>query len=855
VLRLGASRLRHGENVSHLVFSPDGTRVVAYGGNHLSIWDTRTGDVLRQVGLPAGIRAPLVWLAEGRGIALLQRSEGWVWEFTDEKVVPKILPQTGLPVGLMAERRPPDNESDLCYAVSPDGKTLAVGRGGNEDRDRAILVRPLKTGLCVGELPEAKELGRQPGNCKLLLFTPDGKRLVAFKQVKDQKDEELVIVWELATGKETVRFKGPRPTESPAGNDSRPAAVSNTTLAIGLEGGGTSLWDLATGKERKLDTDHVARAPWQDPGTNAAWWYTGTAAVAFAPDGKTLVTAGRDGLVKLWDVASGRPLRTMERHYMWVEALAFSRDGRTLASAGRDGAIRLWDAATGKEVCPQPGHLWCVSAAVLSPDGKTAITAGRDSTLRWWDTATGRELCVVDLPGIGDGLAVSPDGRTVATASKGQLRTWDLATGRETTPANLPDGLRAGVLSFTPDGRRLVTAFGPRVTVLDWPQMKVRRSFDLPRSDKPAREYECQWLAVSPDGRRLVTVAERSGWRQEKGVEPGSDAGGVVDVWDLGTGQRVCRLAEWRDSFRSLTTATFTSDGRVVLAPGTGAVPAQGGRPEQPFQGEAALLDPPTPRWLRSFPGDHQSTGGTVLSPDGRTLYVSFDTYEIVAFEMATGKPRRTLSGHTGFVGALALAPDGRRLLSGSNDASALLWDTTLAGAAKPRKEPLTAGAADGLWAALAGADARAAFAALADLAAAPDRAVALARRELKPVAAPTDAELDRAFADLDGEDFATRQKASRRLAEFGELAVPGVRKRLEKTESVEVRRRALDFLGRVEPPTPSPDRLRQLRAVELLEGIATPAARDMLSELAKGAIEAPLTLDAAAALERLRRR
>jgi hypothetical protein len=294
-----------------------------------------------------------------------------------------------------------------------------------------------------------------------------------------------------------------------------------------------------------------------------------------------------------------------------------------------------------------------------------------------------------------------------------------------------------------------------------------------------------------------------------------------------------------------------------VLAPGTGTVPAQGGRPEQPPEGAAALLDPLTPRWVRSFPSRwNYYTAAIAVAPDGRTLYVSGDTSEIVAFEVATGKPRRTIYGHAGCVRSLAMAPDGRRLLSGSDDAFALLWDTTPAGAAKPRKEPLTAADADGLWTKLAGDDAGAAFAAMADLAAAPDRGVALVRRELKPVrAAPIDDQLDRTFADLDSEDFATRQKASRRLAEFGELAVPGVRKRLAKAGSLEVRRRAQEFLDRFDPPNPSPDRLRQLRAVELLEGIATRAARDVLSELAKGAAEAPLSREAAAALERLRRR
>jgi hypothetical protein len=333
----------------------------------------------------------------------------------------------------------------------------------------------------------------------------------------------------------------------------------------------------------------------------------------------------------------------------------------------------------------------------------------------------------------------------------------------------------------------------------------------------------------------------------------------VVDLWDLGTGQRIRRLAEWlklRWHFQPATMATFTADGRVMLAPGTGTIPAQGGRPSQPSTCWAALLDPLNPRWLQSFDGPwHYYTASIVVSPDGRTLYLSYDTSEIVAFEVATGKLRRTLYGHAGCVRSLAMAPDGRRLLSVSDDTFGLLWDTTPAAAAKPRKEPLTAAAADGLWVTLAGPEAQPAYAAMAELAAAPDRAVALLRRELKPApAAPTDAQLDRLFADLDSERFAIRDKASRRLAEWGELAVPGVRKRLVKTDSAEVRKRSQHFLDRFDPATLKPDRLRQMRAVELLEGIGTPAARDVLSELAKGAVEAPLTREAAAALERLRR-
>jgi WD40 repeat protein len=652
VLRLGSTRLRPGGSVQRLAFSPDGGKLASWSTQSsvtdaLCLWDAKSGRLLRRIDLSGADVPVLAWRVDGRGATLISTRDDklLVWDFTDEKADPKIPPRAR--VGMVGKVAVPggpvvDNERDSCYAISPDGKTLAVGRtGGLENKLRPIRLHPIHSGARVRDLPAGKELAQHPGNCELLLFTPNGKQLVvvnAAKRLEGQRLEEkqLVIVRDTASGKESVRFTAP----TPARNGPPAIAVSNRTLAIGLEDGATSSWDLASGNERRLETGHNSKKPGEGYGTFA---------VAVSPDGKTLATAGRDGLVKLWDVAGGRLLHTLERHYSWIEALAFSPDGRTVASAGQDGIIRLWDTASGADACPQPGHRAFVRQAALSPDGKTIVTGGWDHTLRWWDAATGRELRVVALPSSPAGLVISPDGKTVLAALyQDGLHTWDLASGRETTPNELPrDKKTVGPIIFTPNGRHLLLGSGARLSLWNWPALKQVGTIELPKPAKAPGENDCQSLAVSPDGRWLVTAAYRTWSREEKGLKFGYAADGVVDVWDLGTGKRVHRLADGQGTYRS---ATFTADGRIVLIGAGGTIPEEGGRAAQKFEGEMNLLDPLAARWVRSFtpppptPGvEHRYTGGTVLAPDGRTLYVSYNTGAIVGFEVSD----RASAAHT----------------------------------------------------------------------------------------------------------------------------------------------------------------------------------------------------------------
>jgi hypothetical protein len=418
-------------------------------------------------------------------------------------------------------------------------------------------------------------------------------------------------------------------------------------------------------------------------------------------------------------------------------------------------------------------------------------------------------------------VALAEDGRTAASLSVvgRQMRpdvygmvnvvhVWELATGKALARRELGFSVGFEFLGFAPGVRGLAGS----VSLL--PPLEVKAARDESNTRQvvlqdvatgrrlltlPQPDYFSFVHAFAPDGRTLVTATSVAR-PTDRGTELGAS---TLRFWELATGKE--RLA--------------------IRSPGT---------------------------------GNRHHYVRLTFSPDGRTLATARVDRTLQVWDAVTGGELLRRADCPSDITALAFRPDGRALATGHRDSTILVWDVgPAATAAGPAAPAPGAKELEGWWSDLAGADARKAYAAVWGLARAPRQSVALLRGRLRPAPAVPAEEVRRLIADLDSADFGRREAASRRLEQLGEQVEAALEEALKAGPSAEQRRRVEQLLA-VPRPVRSPEGLRAVRAVEVLEHVGrhrqavTREARALLQVLAGGAPDARLTREAKASLERL---
>lgn len=293
----------------------------------------------------------------------------------------------------------------------------------------------------------------------------------------------------------------------------------------------------------------------------------GVASVAFSPDGVLLASSSWDRMIKLWEVATGKEVRTLisvddAGGRFLVSSVAFSPSSRLLASDSRN-RIKLWDVTTGQLLRTLAGHADLINSVAFSPDGRLLASGSRDDTIKLWEVATGQEVRTLSgHAGSVNSVAFSPDGRLLASGSSDTtIKLWEVATG---SLVRTLSGHIYGVnsVAFSPDGQLLASGSSDQTLRL-WNPVTGQELHVLisPGSGPESGHIESiESVAFSPDG-RLVAGAVLCGKREEQ--SPHKCLQGAINLWEVTTNVTVHIL---KGHTSLVTSLAFNPDGRLLAS-------------------------------------------------------------------------------------------------------------------------------------------------------------------------------------------------------------------------------------------------------------------------------------------------
>ena len=482
--------------------------------------------------------------------------------------------------------------SDRTVAFSPDGQYLAVAS---------------TVGVWLYDTVNYQEYALMPSQYAItyLAFSPDGSAIVGASSSGNQ-------VWSIITKERIATFR----------NGGYVVAFSPNGDTIATDGGRKIIiWDVKT--ERKvieIDTNNSRGV--------------GIDTISYSHDGALIAGAGRDGLIKLWDVVTGQNIHTFS-HESGVQSIAFSPTENILASGSSDATVKLWDAATGAEILAIE-TLGTVMAVTFSPDGNIlAWSDGISDTVNLWDVATQSivEIHEPDTVFRVDSIALSPDNSTFVTVNPYEtVKVRDIATGNTIDLGHK----EYRPISFSPDsamlasgGRREVTLWDVNTgeSVANIPVESLAWFVSFLNSNTLAyREWredfirlwdvttqtqvgtiETQYinqhdanLVFSPDKKTLALTAGRT-----------------IELWDIATGQNTDTL---EGHVAEISSLAYSPDGNILVSTS--------------WDDTVRLWDLTTEQSTVIFEGDSRSDAA--FSHDGTILAFSISNVGVILWNMIT---------------------------------------------------------------------------------------------------------------------------------------------------------------------------------------------------------------------------
>ena len=385
--------------------------------------------------------------------------------------------------------------------------------------------------------------------------------------------------------------------------------------------------------------------------------------VAISPDGKYIVSGSEDKTIKIWDIKTGECLNTLEGHENFISSVAISPNGEYIVSGSWDNTVKIWDIKTGECLNTLKGHSGSVYSIAISPDGKYIVSG--DGTFRLipqkdfgiikiWDFKSG--VCLNTLEGSTryvNSIAISPDGKYIVSGgSDNTIKIWNIKTGESLkTLAGHSNSLYSIVI--TPDGKYIVSR-SKYNTIKIW-------------------DFKTGKCLNTLEGLNLITIISSDG----KYIVSGS-WDNTVKIWDIKTGMCL-NILEGLSS--SISSVSISSNGKYIVCTDVNKNFNSPSKTEKIIK----IFDFETGKCLKTL--ERLSSSVSLVSISSNRKYIvcteviknldsSSGTEEIIKiFDFETEKCLKILKGHEDSINSVAISPDGKYIVSGSDDETIKIWD------------------------------------------------------------------------------------------------------------------------------------------------------------------------------------
>jgi len=476
--------------------------------------------------------------------------------------------------------------------------------------------------------------------------------------------DNTLKLWDITTGKNLKTFSGHTDVvESVAYSHDGAYALS------GSKDGNVKLWDITSGKEVRTFNDNI----------NSDTRLTSVTSITLSYDDQYALSADRGGYIKLWDLASGdmiSSIRTRTRVY----SVALSHDGN-MAFTGGSKDLMIWDMISGKKIRTLTGHSRGITSIVLSLDGLSIISGSYDETIKIWDITTGKLIRTINtnstsIYSIIRSIAITQDGRSILSGSGKALKLWDIATGNEISIFKEHSNIVTRSV-FSPNGQYMLCG-GDDLKLWDITTGDLIRRFkNLSVSSKvdfsPDGLFALSNLDYTDSTFVLWDIASGNKIRTFKGQSFGINSltyspdglsalstfqDSTIILWDIASGEKIRTFK----GHIHVQTIEFSPDGHYALS----------GSRREPYN--LQLWDVYTGEKIRTFTGHSQMIFSIAFSPDGQYALSTSNDSTLKLWDIATGNEIRTFTGHSGFVGSVVFSQDGQYALSGGQDNTIKLW-------------------------------------------------------------------------------------------------------------------------------------------------------------------------------------